>query len=320
MDRPRTPKELRRFIGCVNYYRDMWPSRAHVLKPLTDRAGLKKGEKLNWTDEMQTAFDKMRLLLAADALAAYPDHNKRFDIYTDSSDYQLGACIVQEGRPVAYFSRKLSDAQKNYITMEKEMLSIVATLEEFRSMLLGAEIHVHTDHKNLTFNNDIKTQRVLRWRTKIEEFSPYIHYITGEKNVLADNLSRLHRLPTPATLAKGKKLVEPAEVTDDEGESDDEAFFLEQEFTGMYDDTVWECIECYLNFPDTDTPEENPFSNKITLCWLYSRSIQIIITMTKLTMMSMTLFVTKSTLIKTIGKSPYPKIWFHKWYNGSIKS
>ena len=181
MDRPRTPKELRRFIGCVNYYRDMWPSRAHILKPLTDKAGLKKGEKLNWTPEMQTAFNKMRLLLAADALAAYPDHNKRFDIYTDSSDYQLGACIVQEGRIVAYFSKKLSNAQRNYITMEKEMLSIVATLEEFRSMLLGAELHVYTDHKNLTFNNDIKTQRVLRWRTKIEEFSPTLHYIKGER-------------------------------------------------------------------------------------------------------------------------------------------
>ncbi|KAL7506671.1 hypothetical protein ACHAXN_004878 [Cyclotella atomus] len=135
MDRPRTPKELRRFIGCVNYYRDMWPSRAHILKPLTDQAGLKKGEKPNWTPDMQTAFNKMRLLLAADALVAYPDHNKRFDIYTDSSDYQLGACIVQEGRIVAYFSKKLSNAQRNYITMEKEMLSIVATLEEFRSML-----------------------------------------------------------------------------------------------------------------------------------------------------------------------------------------
>ena len=71
MDRPRTPKELRRFIGCVNYYRDMWPSRAHVLKPLTDHAGLKKGDKLNWTPAMQTAFNKIRLLLAADALAAY---------------------------------------------------------------------------------------------------------------------------------------------------------------------------------------------------------------------------------------------------------
>jgi hypothetical protein len=124
-------------------------------------------------------------------------------------------------------------------------------------MLLGAEIHVHTDHKNLTFNNDIKTQRVFRWRTKIEEFSPYLHYIQGEKNMLADNLSRLHCLPTPAQLAKGKKLVEPAVVSDNEDESDDEAFFLAQEFSGLYDNTVWDCIECYLNFPDSDTPEQN---------------------------------------------------------------
>jgi hypothetical protein len=92
-------------------------------------------------------------------------------------------------------------------------------------------------------------QRVLCWRTKIEEFSPYLHYIQGEKNILADNLSRLHRLPTPAQLAMGKKLIEPAEVLDNEDESDDEAFFLEQEFSGLYDNTVWDCIECYLNFP-----------------------------------------------------------------------
>jgi hypothetical protein len=104
MDCPCNATELCMFIGCINYYRDMWPSRAHILKPLTDHSGLKKRAPIKWTDEMQKAFHIMRLLMAADALAAYPDHNKRFDVYTDASDFQLGACIIKEGRLVAYFS------------------------------------------------------------------------------------------------------------------------------------------------------------------------------------------------------------------------
>jgi hypothetical protein len=131
MDCPCNAAELRMFIGCINYYRDMWRSHAHILKPLTDHSGLKKRAPIKWTDEMQKAFDKMRLLMAADALAAYPDHNKRFNVYTDVSDFQLGACIIHEGRLVAYFLRKLKKSQQNYTTMEKEMLFIVATLEEF---------------------------------------------------------------------------------------------------------------------------------------------------------------------------------------------
>jgi hypothetical protein len=127
--------------------------------------------------------------------------------------------------------------------MEKEMLSIIATLEEFRSMLLGANIHVFTDHKNLTFDT-LKTQRVLHWRTKIEEFLPMLHYIEGPRNILADNLSRLHCLVTPAQITEGKKLIEPAVVSIEE---EDEAYFSDQEYSGIYDENVWECIECYLN-------------------------------------------------------------------------
>jgi hypothetical protein len=131
MDHPRNTTELFMFIGCINFYRDMWSSRAHILKPLTDQSGLKKSTLIKWTDEMQQAFDKINLLMAANAFAAYPDHNKWFNIYTDASDFQLGACIIQEGRPVAYFLQKLTKSQQNYTTVEKEMLSIVATIEEF---------------------------------------------------------------------------------------------------------------------------------------------------------------------------------------------
>jgi hypothetical protein len=136
--------------------------------------------------------------------------------------------------------------------MEKEMLSIIATLEEFQSMLLGANIHVFTDHTNLTFDT-LKTQCVLCWRTKIIEFSPMLHYIKGPRNILADNLSRLPHLVTPAQIAEGKKLIEPAEVSIKE---EDEAYFLDQEYLGLYDENIWECIECYFNLPDTPHPDE----------------------------------------------------------------
>jgi hypothetical protein len=92
---------------------------------------------------------------------------------------------------------------------------------------------------------------------KIEEFSPILHYIEGPRNILVDNLSRLHLLVTPAQIAEGKKLVEPAEVSNEE---EDRAYFLDQEISGLYDDEVWEWIECYLNLPDTPHPDENPLN------------------------------------------------------------
>ncbi len=151
------------------------------------------------------------------------------------------------------------------------MLSIVATLKEFQSMLLGADICVFTDHKNLTFDT-LKTQRVLRWCMKIEEFSPMLHYIEGPHNILADNLSRLHCLVTPAQIVEGKKLVEPAEVFIEE---EDEAYFLDQEYSGLFDEDVLECIECYLNLPDTPHLDENPL-NYAHICELQQQDEQLL--------------------------------------------
>ena len=134
---PSTKKELRRFIGMVNYYRDMWARRSDILAPLT--ALTSKEAKWQWTDVEQQAFDRMKRLIGRSALLAYPNFNKTFVIHTDASHTQLDAVISQDNKPIAFYLRKLNPAQTHYTTTERELLSIVETLKEFRNILLGQQ-------------------------------------------------------------------------------------------------------------------------------------------------------------------------------------
>ncbi len=120
---------------------------------------------------MQKAFDEMKALITAEVMCAYPNHNKPFHIYTDVSNYQLGACLMQGERPVAYYSKKLNCAQMNYAMIDKELLCVVATLREFCSMLFGAKLHIHTDQINILNVGDSSESR-LRWMSYVDEYGP----------------------------------------------------------------------------------------------------------------------------------------------------
>jgi RNase H-like domain found in reverse transcriptase len=112
IDVPKTRKQLRSVLGMVNYYRDMWPQRLHLLAPLSFLTSATA--KWDWTEQCQKAFEDMKKLIAKEILLTYPNFNKTFEIHTDASKVQLGACISQEGRPVAFYSRKLNPAQTRY--------------------------------------------------------------------------------------------------------------------------------------------------------------------------------------------------------------
>jgi RNase H-like domain found in reverse transcriptase/Integrase zinc binding domain len=129
-------------------------------------------------------------------------------------------------------------AQRKYTTIEKELLSIVMVLKEFRSMLFGCrELQVYTDHCNLTYSN-LKTERVLRWRLYLEEYNPVFHYVKGPDNKVADALSRL---PYREEQSANNALEHRSPLYDP---YDDEAAYA---FTTQVDDD--ELLECFLNFP-----------------------------------------------------------------------
>jgi len=118
-------KELRHFLGMVEYYRDMSAKRSEMLAPLSDLVGdgretkttrktKVKKQRWHWNSIHQIAFDNVKTTIAKEVVLAYPDFTKPFDIYTDASTKQLGSVITQNNKPIAFFSRKLSGAQSKY--------------------------------------------------------------------------------------------------------------------------------------------------------------------------------------------------------------
>jgi hypothetical protein len=109
LEDPKNCKPLQGFIGMVNSYRDMWKKRSHVLASLTGLTSVNIPWK--WGEEQSKAFKNVKQIFSKHALFAFPVFDKPFIIHTDASHPQLGAVISQDNRPIAFYSRKLNDAQ-----------------------------------------------------------------------------------------------------------------------------------------------------------------------------------------------------------------
>eukprot|EP00804_Cyclotella_cryptica_P021314 CCRYP_001570-RA/>CCRYP_001570-RA protein AED:0.41 eAED:0.41 QI:0/0/0/0.75/0/0/4/0/315 len=180
---PKNVKDLRKFLGMVQYYRDLWARRSKVLAPLTSlvgECGHTKVTRANKTKKLhQKAFNDIKTSIAKDVILAYPNYSLEFEIYTDASSKQLGSVITQGNRPLAFFSRKLSTTQQKYSVTELEQLAIVETLKEFKGMLWGQRLKVYTDHENLIQDalrltssktpSGLTSDHVYRWRLLLEE-------------------------------------------------------------------------------------------------------------------------------------------------------
>ena len=193
---PTNKAGLQRFLGMINYYRRFMPRLADTLHPLHDATKV-KGQAIEWTPECQSAFLAAKDALVTATLLHHPHPNAQTSITVDASIRAVGGQLEQllDGTwcPVAFFSRKLSNAERKYSTFDRELLAIFLAVKHFRHLIEGLQFTIFTDHRPLTFafaSAAERSPRQTRHMSFISEFSTTVLHVSGKDNVVADALSR----------------------------------------------------------------------------------------------------------------------------------
>ena len=213
---PRKVKEVQAFIGFANFYRRFIQDFSRVIRPLTRL--VKKGVAWTWGDDQQAAFDELKARFSSAPVLAMPDLTRPFVVECDASDFATGAVLSQKGaddllHPVAFYSKSLNDAERNYEIHDKELLAIIRALDEWRHYLEGAEhkLDIVSDHKNLLYFSDARrlTRRQARWSLFLSRFDFAIRHRPGSLGGKPDALSRRVDLQPEGEDNAGRVLLTP---------------------------------------------------------------------------------------------------------------
>ena len=193
---PRSRKELKRFLGISNYYRNFIPMFADIAAPLNALTSEKVPFK--WSEDCEISFQKLKDLLCSHPVLSFPMLGKKFVVEVDASDVAVGGVLLQsdelgESHPVAYFSNSLKPAERRWSPYTKEAKAIVMATRHWKVYLVGSDFTIRSDHNPLSTLRKTKDPRgkFPRWLTELEELSFEIEYKPGKLNVVPNALSRI---------------------------------------------------------------------------------------------------------------------------------
>ncbi|KAJ9552857.1 hypothetical protein OSB04_016902 [Centaurea solstitialis] len=187
---PKSPSEVRSFLGLAGYYRRFIEHFSAIATPLTELT--RKDVKFEWTSTCEYAFNNLKGKLTSAPILTLPNGTDGFVVYCDASKLGLGCVLMQDRRVIAYASRKLKDHELNYPTHDMELAAVVFALKIWRHYLYGVKCQIYTDHKSLQYLLSQKelNMRQRRWIELLSDYDCEILYHPGKGNVVADALSR----------------------------------------------------------------------------------------------------------------------------------
>ena len=197
---PETSTELRRFMGMINFFRAMIQNFANIAYPVTELLRHNPSSKsLPWTDASIASFSKLKQALANCPTFAFPSQTStNYQLVTDSSSLVVGAALYQmldsRPAPLGFYSKKLSDTQRDYSVYDKELLAAYLAVHHFKTLIDGHSVTLFLDHKPIVSafrsRSIAKSDRQQRQLSFISEYVSSVEYIRGDNNIVADCLSR----------------------------------------------------------------------------------------------------------------------------------